>query len=487
MKTLESLKPKSVFKHFRTISAIPHCSNEEKALSNALMAFASDQGLKARQDDAYNVVIEKPASKGYENAPTVILQGHIDMVCTKEEGKTFDFSNDGLELFVEDGYLKADGTTLGADNGIAVAMIMAVLEDKSLKHPPLRALFTVGEEIGMVGVSKLDASMVEGDILINLDAEDEGIFFASCAGGVRNNVSLPIIRTKEEGGTGHTLRITGLKGGHSGLEIDKGRGNAIHLLGRLLDRLKKTLDFSLYSVFGGEKMNAIAKFASAQISIGDDDLETFEHTVKAMEETFKEELKSTDPAVRVTTEKSPIEKAPLSETTTRDLIGLLRLIPTGVNTMSFDIPGLVESSNNIGVLTTKETTIDIESAIRSSKKTLKEEIANRIEHIAHAYDATSVLNASYPEWPYQEDSPIRELMKKTYESESGKEATVSAIHGGLETGFLLEKLGPMDVVALGPDIDDVHTPQERLDIASTERTYDLLLKTLAKIDASFHQ
>ncbi|MFW5894398.1 MAG: aminoacyl-histidine dipeptidase, partial [Bacillota bacterium] len=485
MKTLDTIEPKAVFKHFRALSAIPHCSNDEKALSDALMAFASENGLKAKQDDAYNVVIEKPASEGYEKAPKVILQGHIDMVCTKEEGKTFDFSKDGLELYLEDGYLTADGTTLGADNGIAVAMIMAVLEDKGLKHPPLRALFTVGEEIGMIGVSKLDDTMVEGDILINLDAEDEGVFFAACAGGVRNNVSLPVVRSKGGENTGYTLRISGLKGGHSGLEIDKGRGNAIHLLGRLLDRLKKTVDYDLYSVQGGEKMNAIAKFASAQVSVQADTLKTLEETVKAMEEIFKEELKSTDPDVRITIEKTPLEKAPLSETTSRDLIGLLRLIPTGVNTMSFDIPGLVESSNNIGVLTTNEATIDIESAIRSSKGSLKEEIADRIEHIAHAYDATSVLNASYPEWPYQKHSPIRELMKTTYESLSGKEARVSAIHGGLETGFLLEKLGPMDVVALGPDIHDVHTPNERLDIASTKRTYALLLDVLSRIDASF--
>ncbi|MFW5893032.1 MAG: aminoacyl-histidine dipeptidase [Bacillota bacterium] len=487
MKTPDTIEPRSVFKHFKAISAIPHCSNDERRLSDALMVFADEHGLKARQDDAYNVVIEKPASQGYEDAPKVILQGHIDMVCTKEEGKTFDFSKDGLELFVEDGYLKADGTTLGADNGIAVAMILAVLEDKSLKHPPLTALFTVGEEIGMVGVSKLDSTLVEGDVLINLDAEDEGVFFAACAGGVRNNVSLPVIRSKEEAATGHTVRITGLKGGHSGLEIDKGRGNAIHLLGRLLDRLDTAVDLSLHSVHGGEKMNAIAKFASAQVAFKKEAFATFEKTVKAMDEAFKEELKSTDPDVRITTEKTPLETAPFSKTMTRDLIGLLRLIPTGVNTMSFDIPGLVESSNNIGVLTTKETTIDIESAIRSSKKSLKEEIANRIEHIAHAHGATSVLSASYPEWPYQKHSPVRELMKKTYESLSGKEATVSAIHGGLETGFLLEKLGPMDVVALGPDIDDVHTPNERLSIASTERTYALLLKTLSKIDASYKQ
>lgn len=485
MKTLDALEPKAVFRHFRTISAIPHCSNSEKPLSDRLVSFAEDLGLTVRQDDAYNVAIEKPASKGYEDAPKVILQGHIDMVCTKTSDSDVDFDKDGLSLYVEDGFLKADGTTLGADNGIAVAMIMAILEDSTLDHPPLTALFTVGEEIGMVGVSRMDPSMAEGDILINIDAEDEGVFYASCAGGVRNLVTLPVERNEAPQEETFKVKVNGLLGGHSGLEIDKGRGNAIHLLGRVLEALNNRMDYRLHAVSGGEKMNAIAKFADAHISLESGQAHKLETVLETMKRTFQDELASTDPAVTVSFEEASSELEPLDDASAHNLIGLLRLIPTGINTMSFDIDGLVESSTNLGVLTTEKDAIHFESAIRSAKKSLKGEIANRIARVAEAFSATSHLNASYPEWPFEKLSPIRDLMQKTYESLSGKPSRVSAIHGGLETGFLIEKLGRLDTVAIGPDIEDVHTPNEKLDIESTGRTYTLIVETLAAIDGGF--
>ena len=486
MQSIRSLEPKEVFKHFRTICDVPHCSQDERRLSDKLVVFAKGLGLDVTQDEAFNLVIRKPASKGRENAPEVILQAHIDMVCVKREGSGFDFSEDAIDLKVEEGFLKAYDTTLGADNGIAVAMIMAILEDDALDHPPLTALFTVGEEIGMVGVSKLDPILVSGDILINLDAEDEGIFYAACAGGVRNLLSLPVQHAENDTASkGYKVRIDGLKGGHSGLEIDKGRGNAIHLLSRVLSALDENVAFSIHRVSGGEKMNAIPKYATAEIALNAEEKDAFQAILDEMEGAFKDELASTDSNVKVSYEESGLNTPPLEASTKTRLLSLLRLIPTGVNTMSADIPGLVESSTNLGVLTTGRDAIEFESALRSSKKSLKDEIAERITLTASAHGAHSTFNASYPEWPFQKHSPIRNLMRETYESLTGKKGSVSAIHGGLESGFLLEKLGKLDVVAIGPDIHDVHTPEEALDIKSTERTYRLLRSVLSKIDEDF--
>ncbi len=482
--TMDNLSPKNVFKHFETLSHVPHCSHDEKRISDTLVDFANKLSLDVIQDEAYNVIIKKPASKGYETAPTVILQGHMDMVCAKTKESDFDFSKDPLKLEVTGNYLSAKDTTLGADNGIAVAMIMAILEDETLKHPPIEALITVGEEVGMLGVSKLNPKHLNGSILINIDAEDEGVFFASCAGGARNLLNFEATRQNEKHPV-YTLTVEGLKGGHSGMEIDKGRANAIHLLGRVLDALEGEVSFNLHSLLGGEKMNAIPKFAHADISFEAGDRSKVEATLLSMETAFKEEYEATDNAIALALSKTSHASHPFDKVSKERLISILRLMPTGINTLSHDIEGLVESSNNLGVMTTKATTVTLESAIRSSKRTHKTELLNRMDHIARAFNATTSISAAYPEWAYKKDSPIRDLMRRTYETLTGKKSKVEAIHAGLECGFLQEKLGDIDIIAFGPNIVDVHTPDEKLDIPSTKRSYDLLKETLKNIPKDF--
>jgi dipeptidase D len=481
---INALSPNAVFKHFKTLSSVPHCSHDEKRISDKIVEFANENSLEVIQDDAYNVIIKKPASKGYEDAPTVILQGHMDMVCAKVKGSDFDFSSDPLTLEVKDDYLTAKDTTLGADNGIAVAMIMAILEDNQIKHPAIEGLITVGEEVGMLGVSKLDAKHLTGDILINIDAEDEGVFFASCAGGARSLLTFTGEKELDER-LAYTLSIEGLKGGHSGMEIDKGRANAIHLLGRVLDTLKNEVDYKLHHVEGGEKMNAIAKIASAELSFEEGDKAKVENALKAMTLTFKDEYEATDKDITLALSKDSTPSSPFTDVSKAKLIGILRLMPTGINTYSHEIEGLVESSTNLGVLTTDGNEVTFESAIRSSKGTHKTEILNRIDHVAQAFGAKTLVTASYPEWAYKKDSKIRKLFRETYERLTGKESHVEAIHAGLECGFLQEKLGDIDIIAFGPNILDVHTPGEKLDIASTERSYILLKETLASITKDY--
>ena len=481
---MNTLSPKAVFKHFKTLSSVPHCSHDEKRISDKLVEFANENSLEVIQDDAYNVIIKKPASKGYENAPTVILQGHMDMVCAKVKGSDFDFSKDPLNLEVQGDYLTAKDTTLGADNGIAVAMIMAILEDDQLKHPPIEGLITVGEEVGMLGVSKLDANHLTGEILINIDAEDEGVFFASCAGGARNELTFTGEKELDER-LAYTLTIEGLKGGHSGMEIDKGRANAIHLLGRVLDRLEGEVDYKLHHIEGGEKMNAIAKSASADLSFEESDRGKVEDILKAMTLAFKDEYDATDKDIALALSKDIKPSSPFTEVSKAKLTGILRLMPTGINTYSHEIEGLVESSTNLGVLSTDGNQVTFESAIRSSKRTHKQEILNRIKHVGSAFGAETIVSASYPEWAYKKNSKIRTLMRETYERLTGRESRVEAIHAGLECGFLQEKLGDIDIIAFGPNILDVHTPGEKLDIPSTERSYILLKETLTGITKDF--
>jgi dipeptidase D len=482
---LDNLSPKNVFKHFKSISDIPHCSHDEKKISDMLVTFAKDNGLDVIQDDAYNIYIKKPASKGYEDAPTVILQGHMDMVCAKTKGSDFDFENDGLTLEVNGDYLTAKDTTLGADNAVAVAMIMAILEDKTLKHPPIEGLITVGEEVGMLGVSKMNPDHLNGDILINIDAEDEGVFFASCAGGARNLLTLNGEKQLDTR-LAYTVSVEGLLGGHSGMEIDKGRANAIHLLGRVLDALDKEVPYKLHRIEGGEKMNAIAKIAYADISFEESDTASVNDVLATMQNAFKDEYGATDKDITLSLSKETKPSSPFTDLSKEKLIGILRLMPTGINTLSHEIKGLVESSTNLGVVSTDGNEVTFESAIRSSKRTHKEEILNRIDHVGSAFGAHTTISASYPEWAYKKDSPLRSLMRTTYETLSGKPSRVEAIHAGLECGFLQEKLGDIDIIAFGPNILDVHTPGEKLDVLSTERSYTLLKDTLSKITKTFN-
>lgn len=480
---LEGLQPASVFKHFEAISRIPRESGNEQQISDYLTQFGKNLGLEVIQEESLNVIIKKPGTTGYEQVPTVILQGHMDMVCVKNENFPFDFFKDPIPLVVEGDFVKTEGTTLGADNGIAVAMMMAILESKELEHPPIECLITVTEETGMDGVLNLHPEHLTGKILINIDSEEEGTMLASCAGGVRNLVSIPIQwKETDEEKQAYSLTIKGLRGGHSGAEIDKHRASAIKLLGRILKALHQSYDIQISEVKGGEKMNAIPKMASAIIVTDQAHQNEIEKIVDTYQDVFKKEFEASDPDIQVQLNKIESVKRVFDDTTKKHLIHALRLIPAGVQTMSANIKGLVESSNNIGTLETIEDTIVLSSAVRSSVSSLKEEINDRILSICDLIGAKMELESDYPAWEYEPDSKIREIMKEVYKDlNHNQEMKVDAIHAGLECGFLQEKLGKIDMVSIGPNVYGAHTPEESLSISSTQRVYEFLIEVLKKI------
>ena len=480
---LKNLEPKAVFKYFEELSQIPRCSGNEKAVSDYLVEFSKERNLEVIQDDALNIIIKKPGTKGYENAPKVILQGHMDMVCEKNKNTVHDFDKDPIKLRVIDDMIWATDTTLGADNGIAVAYCLAILDSNDIPHPPLEVLVTTEEETGMGGVSNLDPKNLSGKILINIDSEEEGTLLVSCAGGLRNKVIIPVKREKVPSNLlSYSIKIRGLKGGHSGMEINKGRGNANKLMGRVLHSLNKDLDLKLVKVNGGAKMNAIPREADAMVLIGSHHKEDIENTINELNRMFKKELQSQDSGVNIEVEyiDENVDKAFTKETMNK-VISALMLIPNGVQTMSMNIEGLVESSTNIGVLTTTDDSVLLESAIRSSVRSLKYEIVDRIETMAKVLDAKSKNEAEYPEWEYKADSYIRDVFVKVHKDMYDKEPEVTAIHAGLECGFFGEKLGDLDMISFGPFMYDVHTPDEHLNIPSTVRSWEYLLNVLKEI------
>ena len=479
---LGNLKPQAVFHYFEQMTKITRESGNEAAISEYLVNFAKEHNLDYVQEPCKNVIITKPATPGYEDAPRVILQGHMDMVCVKDDELDFNFETDALPIYVDGDWLRTKGTTLGADNGIAVAMSLAILADETLEHPALTVLVTTEEETGMDGVMALDPSNVPGDILINIDSEEEGVALASCAGGVRNSLKLPIEWTEVDaaGLTSYEIVISGLKGGHSGIEINKCRANANKLMGRLLHYIQD-LNVSVSSIAGGEKMNAISKRAILNITLAQEQSEALESKVKDFEIMVRAEFETADPGISVVTTKKDTVTKVFTKETAQNLMYILQLIPYGPQTMSANIPGLVESSSNIGVVEMDENEIEFNSAIRSSVSSLKREINHRIQAIANLTGATMELIADYPEWEFETESKVREIMKDVYQEMFGKELEVSAIHAGLECGFLSQKLGKIDMISIGPDITGAHTPKESLSIPSTERVYNFLCDVLKAI------
>ncbi len=478
---LKGLKPEAVFEYFEALTRIPRESGNEEAVAVYLENFGKSLGFDVIRDSVNNVIITKPASTGYENAPTVILQGHIDMVCVKNDDLVFDFDKEPIPIVVDGDFIKTKGTTLGADNGIAVAMAMAILSSTELKHPRLTALFTTSEETGMDGVMGLDPKDIKGDVLINLDSEEEGVLLASCAGGVNNITEIETNLVKNEYDAAFRLVIQGLSGGHSGIEIGKNRANAIKLLGRTISIMRGHFDFSLFEVGGGEKMNAIAKRAEMKFVLKNRDVMLMEDLIPSIESTFKAEFEISDPGISLVLEEIDDPSDVFSAKDTKAIEMLLRLTPFGVQTMSAGIPGLVESSNNLGVLEQKDGKIKLTNAIRSSVRSLKEAMNEQMALICEAVGGKNTLTSDYPEWSFKVDSPVRELMKTVYMDMYQKELQVDAIHAGLECGFLKEKVGDIDMVSLGPNMYDVHTPFEHISISSTERVYTFLCEVLSRM------
>lgn len=482
-RVLRDLAPERVFYYFEEMTKIPRCSGEEQNVSDYLVDFAKTNNLQVIQDGALNIIIKKPGTKGYENAETVVLQGHMDMVCEKEADVDHDFSKDPIKLQIEGDYIKGTGTTIGADNGIAIAMCLAILESKEIDHPPLEILATTSEETGMDGAIALDPNHINGRILINIDSEEEGKLLVSCAGGERDKIEIPILwEDIDEGKVVYSVEITGLKGGHSGMEIDKGRGNTNKLMGRLLYEFRERLKIQLGKIEGGAKTNAIPRSGEFLILIDEKDEKAFKNLVKEMEEEFKNELKIVDENIKIEIDKKEmdIDKV-FSDETSEKVIATLMLMPNGIQSVSMEVEGLVESSNNLGIVKTLENTIAFESSIRSSVRSLRENIGKQMAVISKILGGSCERYASYPEWEYEEDSYIRKVAQGVYKDKFGEEIEIAAIHAGLECGLFKEKFKEMDMISFGPDMYEVHTPEEKLSISSTKNIWKLLLGILKEI------
>ena len=482
-KVLKNLKPYEVFKYFEELSQIPRGSGNEKGISDYLVGFAKEHNLEVRQDSNLNVIIKKAATAGYENAPIVILQGHMDMVNEKNTGTEHDFEKDPLKLRIIDDMIYATGTTLGSDNGIAVAFSLAILSSNEIPHPKLEVLVTTEEETGMGGAVALDPKNIDGRILINIDSEEEGKLLVSCSGGVRAQVSMPIIWEKSCLKMAPVaLRIRGLKGGHSGMEINKGRGNANKIMGRFLMDLAAVVEFNFSSINGGSKMNAIPREMDVTILVNPEHIERIKERVVVWNGVLKNEFRVSDSEVKIELEAlvTKIERV-FSKDTTEKIIKLLYLTPNGIQTMSMDIAGLVESSTNLGVVTTTTTSVNFDCAIRSCVKSLKYEILAQTRAVAELVGATVSTQSDYPEWEYNPDSAIRTIFEKVYKDLHGVNPEITAIHAGVECGLFEEKFGKIDMISFGPNLFDVHTPNEHMGILSVERSYDYLLKVLKEV------
>lgn len=480
MARLENLEPKEVFYYFEKIAGIPHGSRNTKAISDYCVSVAREKGLRYIQDESNNVIIYKDASPGCEKKEPVILQGHLDMVCVKEKDSPIDMERDGLDLQVEGDDIYARGTTLGGDDGIAVAYCLAILADDTLVHPPLEVILTTDEEIGLLGAAALDASALKGRRLINLDSEEEGIFLTSCAGGVSGVCTLPV-QYEEKRGTLYEIRLTGLLGGHSGVEIHKERANANKLMGRLLDQIGEKLEFSLAALEGGVKDNAIPSSASAEILIHQEEEGLLEEILKRMETIYHHEYRSSDPNITVEYQKTAhATRRALTLKSQELLLFLLMQAPDGVTRRSMEIEGLVQTSLNAGVMRLNEEGFLLDFAIRSSVDSEKEALSRRLQYLTEFLGGDYEENGDYPGWEYKKESPLRELMVRVYEEMFGQKPAVEAVHAGLECGVFAGKIPGIDCISLGPDMAHVHTVQERLSISSTGRMWKFLLEVLKK-------
>lgn len=485
---LESLKPIEVFYYFEEISKIPRGSGNEKNISDYLVSFAKSNNLNYIQDKALNVIIKKPASQGYENSPSIIIQGHMDMVCEKNNDTLHDFEYEPIKLLIDEDYIKAEGTTLGADNGIAIAYSLALLASNSIKHPAIEALFTSDEEVGMNGAEALDASQLSSKMLINIDSEEEGKLLVSCAGGMKATIHIPIeFEPAPADKETFVIKIRGLRGGHSGSEIDKQRANANKLMGKVLSYLAKNLYVNIISINGGAKDNAIPREANAVIMIESETKQKLQDILKKLNKIYINEFKNCDADILIELEKVPEpEKFPqfskiFSSQTAKKVIDTLILIPDGVCAMSLDIKGLVESSTNIGIVKTLEQEIIFASAIRSSVSSRKKDIENQMEHLSHLVGGNLTIKGEYPAWEYEPNSRLRNIFLKVYKDMYGKDAEIEAIHAGLECGLFAKKIPNIDMISLGPNIYDAHTPDEKLSISSTARTWEYLKNVLKNI------
>lgn len=478
MGVLTGLDPKGVFRYFEEICNIPHGSYNEKEISNYLVAYAKEHDFQYWQDDLYNVVMKVPASKGREEEAPLIMQGHMDMVCEKTADSDFDFEKDGLNLAIDGDYIYAKDTTLGGDDGVAVAFMLAIGDDSTISHPELEFIITVSEEVGMEGASAIDLSMLRGTQMLNLDSEEEGIFLCSCAGGLSAVSKVPVEREAISNATTVDITVEGLQGGHSGCEIDKERGNANILLGRVLNEIVKSCNISLAHIEGGKKDNAIPVLATATLVIEEKDIPDLTKTCDAMNQVLKKEYELSDAKVNVTVSdaKKLDQVMVITEKSMKNIISLLMVIPNGVMAMSTSVKGLVETSLNLGILRLEQNELYLQHAIRSSVTSRKFYVYDRVKALIENIGGSCEMQGEYPAWEYKTESAVRPKVIELYKKLYNKEPIMEGIHAGLECGLLAEKIKDLDCVAMGPDILDIHTTAERLSISSTKRVYEFLIE-----------
>lgn len=496
MAVLSQLEPAGVFRFFEEICSIPHGSGNVERISDYLKKFAKDRGLFCIQDELKNIIIKKKGSAGYEDKEPVIIQGHMDMVAVKKPDSDIDMKKDGLRLAVDGDFLFAEGTSLGGDDGIAVAYALALLDDDFLEHPPLEVIITVDEETGMDGAIGINLDCIKGRRMLNLDSEEEGIFLVSCAGGSKVSLGMDVCREEEEtSACRYTILVDGLIGGHSGTEINKGRMNSNLLMARILDELKKLFgDLCLVTMEGGLADNAIPRRTEAVIELPSVAAADLEKYFAVISKELHVELDSREPKMMLSLEKclsktnlsyegcTPVHSEDflpaVSEEETGRIIRYLLALPNGVIEMSADIPGLVETSLNVGIVRLDENGMETVISVRSNIESAKRMLIHRLEAVAALAGADISVNGDYPGWSYRKDSPLRDKMIQVYKGMYGVEPKVEALHAGLECGILASKLEGLDCVSFGPNIHDIHTTEERLEIGSTKRCWEYILELL---------
>ncbi len=476
---LAGLEPAKVFGYFEEICSMPHGSGNTKIISDYLVRFAQTQGLKYAQDADNNVIIWGEGTCGMEDHAPVIIQGHMDMVCEKDADCPIDMDTEGLDVTHDGKYVFAKGTTLGGDDGIAVAFALALLEDKSIPHPPLEVVITVDEEVGMLGAASIDLSQLKGRVLLNIDSEDEGIFTVSCAGGATATLTLPVSRRPVQGPC-VKLVVDGLQGGHSGVEIHKNRGNANKIMGDFLARIQEKLPLCLISFGGGAKDNAIprsceAKIVALSMNLG---------CINEIAETLQQEIRTNFAEPEATVQAYDVDALggnALSTEDTGKVIGLLQSLPNSVQAMSQAMPGLVQTSLNMGIAKLEEEALRLTFSVRSSVNQEKQDLLKKLRETVEFYGGSYSQMGEYPAWEYKEESILRDTMVRVYKEMFGKEAEVVAIHAGLECGLLGEKLPGLDCVSIGPEMHDIHTSREKLGIASVARTWEFVKEVLKQL------
>lgn len=481
MRVLESLEPAKVFYFFEEICQIPHGSGNVGAISDYLKKFAEERNLEVYQDQIKNIVIMKEASEGYEEEPAVIIQGHMDMVAVHKPELDIDMTKEPLKLRVDGDKVYAEGTSLGGDDGIAVAYALAILDDDTIRHPRLEVVITVDEETGMEGAREIDLSMLKGSRLLNLDSEEEGIFLTSCAGGARVDCKLPATFTQMKG-VEYELVLGGLLGGHSGVEIHKERGNANKLTGRFLWNLYlEEVNAGLISAQGGLADNAIPRETKCSILVAPEQTDNFEALVASFEKEVKAELATKDPGFCITVKKCVNTcKMAICNNDFAVTAAFLNSLPNGVQAMSADMEGLVETSLNLGILKVNEDGVEASFSVRSSIESSKKALIEKLMAVVVLAGGEAEVDGDYPGWSYRVNSPLRDKMIALYKEMYGSQPKVEAIHAGLECGLLASKIKDLDCVSFGPDMSNIHTTEETLSISSTRRVWQYLITLLER-------